>query len=171
TRKLLHSGDIRYEYDHQNPSYFSGDASLDNCQVLCRSCHSDKTSQRDRPAISKSRRISRRARGIRKRRVFRRWRAFDGTIRQARDGAADPHALWRGPPSNELSRSVNSRCTRSKRFSIACNEALTDANSFVCTACTVTIRASSRNSFSIVINRPPNVPSLSPRSELVFFWA
>lgn len=40
TRKLF-AGDIHY--DHRNPDALTGEPTLANCQVLCRSCHSAKT--------------------------------------------------------------------------------------------------------------------------------
>lgn len=48
------------EYDHIIPFYFSQDSSLENCQVLCVTCHrgcGGKTSD-DQKAISKSKRVS-----------------------------------------------------------------------------------------------------------------
>lgn len=52
-------------FDHINPDYFSKDATLENCQVLCVKCHRTKTSEKDRPAIDKSKRIWDRENGIR----------------------------------------------------------------------------------------------------------
>lgn len=52
-------------YDHINPEYFSKDATLENCQVLCWPCHRDKTGKVDVPAIAKSKRIWDRENGIR----------------------------------------------------------------------------------------------------------
>lgn len=40
TRKLF-PGDIHY--DHINPDGLTGEPTLENCQVLCRSCHAPKT--------------------------------------------------------------------------------------------------------------------------------
>jgi len=76
----LVTGNINY--DHIIPCYFVADASLDNCQVSCRSCHGIKTRERDIPRIRKSRRVRKRHLGIRKskRRGFWRWHRFDGSI-------------------------------------------------------------------------------------------
>ena len=51
----------KFHYDHRNPSEFSGDASLENCQCLCVGCHGTKTSRQDIPAIAKSNRLRYRA--------------------------------------------------------------------------------------------------------------
>ncbi len=45
-----------FHYDHIIPDWMGGDASLDNCQVLCRLCHAKKTAA-DVGAIAKVRRI------------------------------------------------------------------------------------------------------------------
>ena len=50
----LASGDIHY--DHVVPWALSCDSSLANCQVLCNSCHRDKTANRDMPSIAKAKR-------------------------------------------------------------------------------------------------------------------
>jgi len=62
TTKLM-QGDIHY--DHINPVEMSSDASLDNCQVLCRACHKAKT-QGDIRDIAKSNRLRNKAAGIKK---------------------------------------------------------------------------------------------------------
>lgn len=51
-------------YDHRGPDYFTKDNSLDNCQVICRSCDKLKYSGIDRPAIDRAKRIRDRDRGI-----------------------------------------------------------------------------------------------------------
>jgi 5-methylcytosine-specific restriction protein A len=61
--KLL-TGDIFY--DHRIPDAMGGEATLDNCQVLCRSHHDAKTRKADVPAIAKVKRIERKRIGIRK---------------------------------------------------------------------------------------------------------
>ena len=67
----------KFHYDHRNPSEFSGDASLENCQVLCLGCHGAKTAF-DVAAIAKSNRIAYRAAGLRPDRTIRAWRKFNG---------------------------------------------------------------------------------------------
>ena len=44
------------EYDHILPCEFDGEATVDNCQVLCRVCHKQKTAN-DVRALRKSDRI------------------------------------------------------------------------------------------------------------------
>ena len=67
-RKLLYG---EPEYDHDKAAEFGGDNSLENCRVLCRSCHSLKTRKRDIPLIAKSNRnLARRANVNRKRRSW-----------------------------------------------------------------------------------------------------
>lgn len=83
-RKLF-SGDIRY--DHANPDALGGEPTLENCAVLCKSCHRAKTSEKDIPAIAKSNRIRRRHIGIKKPTSFRGWRKMDGTPVWAKDRA------------------------------------------------------------------------------------
>jgi hypothetical protein len=67
-------------YDHIIPCGLGGGSILDNCQVLCRSCHMAKTASQDIPIIAKSKRIRRRHLGIRKPRVITAWRNFKGEI-------------------------------------------------------------------------------------------
>src|SRR4051812_10799082 len=67
-------------YDHRVPDALGGEAPLDNCQVLCRSCHGSKTTKRDIPTISKSKRNFNKAHGIKKPRSLRSWRRFSGEI-------------------------------------------------------------------------------------------
>ena len=72
----LHPG--RFIYDHRIPDYFCGEPTLHNCQVICRECNREKTN-RDAVDIGKSRRIRKRAAGIKRRGKIRGWRKFDGT--------------------------------------------------------------------------------------------
>ncbi len=62
TRKLM-TGD--YHYDHEIPDALGGEATLENCRVLCRACHHTKTSSEDMPRIAKANRNFRKSRGIR----------------------------------------------------------------------------------------------------------
>jgi len=54
----------REEHDHDNPDYFSKDNSLENCVVLCRTCHVEKT-RKDIADIAKSKRREERDMGFR----------------------------------------------------------------------------------------------------------
>lgn len=59
-------------YDHILPDALGGAATLDNCQVLCKTCHGGKTRDKDVPRISKARRgFEKRIRARDKRRGFR----------------------------------------------------------------------------------------------------
>jgi hypothetical protein len=58
-----------FHYDHIVAWALSRSSTADNCQVLCSSCHGDKTARRDVPAIAKVVRIRDRmmaTRGVRK---------------------------------------------------------------------------------------------------------
>lgn len=44
------------QYDHQIPDALGGAPTLDNCKVLCRTCHRSKTSTADQPRIAKMKR-------------------------------------------------------------------------------------------------------------------
>ena len=70
----------KFHYDHRNPAAFAGSDHLENCQVLCISCHASKTAKHDIPAIAKSNRIRAREAGIRPERHIRAWRNFAGEI-------------------------------------------------------------------------------------------
>jgi 5-methylcytosine-specific restriction protein A len=52
TAQVTGAGDI--EFDHVVPWELSHDSSLGNCQILCLTCHDDKTAGRDVPAIAKA---------------------------------------------------------------------------------------------------------------------
>ncbi len=60
--RILREGDINY--DHVSPDAISGDNSLENCAVLCRSCHAIKTTS-DRKDIASTYRKRDRSQGIR----------------------------------------------------------------------------------------------------------
>lgn len=51
------------QFDHGNPDALLGEPTLENCQVLCRTCHGRKT-KRDRKDIAKSNHVRDRGRGI-----------------------------------------------------------------------------------------------------------
>lgn len=57
-------------FDHIIPAAIGGDNSLTNCAVLCVPCHLEKTTKRDIPIIAKSKRVSDRHNGIRKKSRF-----------------------------------------------------------------------------------------------------
>ena len=44
-------------YDHRVPDALGGEPALENCQVLCRTCHGLKTAKEDIPRIAKSKRV------------------------------------------------------------------------------------------------------------------
>ena len=46
------------EYDHRIPDALGGEPVLDNCAVLCRSCHGAKTAREDVPRIAKAKRVA-----------------------------------------------------------------------------------------------------------------
>lgn len=66
------------EFDHDCAAAMQGPATLENCAVLCRTCHKRKTKQ-DRKIIAKSNRTRDTARGIYKPRTITGWRSFNGT--------------------------------------------------------------------------------------------
>lgn len=59
-----------FDYDHDKPAAFGGEAVLENCRVLCDACHGAKTYKRDIPAVAKSNRIRAHRAGIRKKSRF-----------------------------------------------------------------------------------------------------
>lgn len=73
----------KFAYDHIIPDALGGEPTLDNCQVLCRACHKEKTGKADIPRIAKTKRISDREKGIRRPRTITRWRRFDGSVVEA----------------------------------------------------------------------------------------
>jgi 5-methylcytosine-specific restriction enzyme A len=68
----------RIEYHHDKECTFGGSAELENCIVLCRSCHEIITGKRA-AVIAKSSRIRGKHIGIKKPRSIRAWRKFDGS--------------------------------------------------------------------------------------------
>lgn len=67
-----------FHYDHRIPDWMGGEASLENCQVLCHACHKVKTRE-DIRNIAKSKRIIDRNRGIKKSGRKLCYQKFDGT--------------------------------------------------------------------------------------------
>ncbi len=67
TARLLTGG---YHYDHDTPDALGGEPTLDNCKLLCKACHSLKTTRADAPNIAKAKRRERKHLGIRKRSTF-----------------------------------------------------------------------------------------------------
>jgi 5-methylcytosine-specific restriction protein A len=59
-----------FAYDHDKPAAFGGDASLDNCRVLCNGCHGEKTFRTDIPRIAKSNRVRAKQAGIKRKSKF-----------------------------------------------------------------------------------------------------
>lgn len=58
------------EYDHATPAAIGGDNTFANCRCVCKRCHRIKTSEKDVPEISRSRRIYEKRAGVRKRGGF-----------------------------------------------------------------------------------------------------
>ena len=54
------------EYDHRIPAAIGGSNDLNNCVVMRKKCHRQKTTDKDIPEISKSQRIAEKAMGLRK---------------------------------------------------------------------------------------------------------
>ena len=68
----------RFEYDHDKEDTFGGEPTLENCKVLCSSCHRAKTGG-NAAKIAKSNRIRNKFIGIRKKKRTIPGRRFDGT--------------------------------------------------------------------------------------------
>lgn len=66
------------EYHHDKEDTFGGEPTLENCVVLCKSCHSVRTGQQAKK-IAKSNRIRNDFLGIRKKKRTIPGRRFDGT--------------------------------------------------------------------------------------------
>jgi 5-methylcytosine-specific restriction protein A len=56
----------KFAYDHDIADGLGGEPTLENCVVLCKSCHDEKTRTNDVPIIAKTKRIQDREQGIRK---------------------------------------------------------------------------------------------------------
>lgn len=72
-------------YEHINPDGLTGDPTLENCAVLCRTCWRIKTTKYDQPEVARAKRRARSNAGIRPRTKFKGWRKFDGTPVRASD--------------------------------------------------------------------------------------
>lgn len=71
----------KFHYDHVIPTAVGGEATLENCQVACVSCHGAKTDAKDKPEIARTKRIRDKHTGaFNKRSGFRGWRKFNGEI-------------------------------------------------------------------------------------------
>lgn len=60
--RVLRDGDINYH--HILASALGGSNDLDNCAVLCRTCHAITTATNEQPVIAQDRRVADLARGI-----------------------------------------------------------------------------------------------------------
>lgn len=45
-----------FEYDHELPDWYGGEPTLENCVVVCRTCHKHATHRVDAPKMAKARR-------------------------------------------------------------------------------------------------------------------
>lgn len=50
----------RFQYDHRKPLSMGGLSDLENCQVLCTTCHGLKTAKQEAPVRAKAKRVHRR---------------------------------------------------------------------------------------------------------------
>lgn len=67
------------EYHHDIPCELGGNNSIDNCVVLCKTCHRASTSTKDIPRIAKAKRVERKHIGAHKSHSpIRGWRKFNG---------------------------------------------------------------------------------------------
>lgn len=53
TARLRYGG---FHYDHDLPDWLGGEPTLENCRVLCLTCHKLKTTKQDVPQIAKTKR-------------------------------------------------------------------------------------------------------------------
>lgn len=67
------------EYDHVVRAADGGEASLENCAAVCRSCHRHKTSAFDVPEAAKTKRMSDKSKGIRTKKKPIQSRGFEPT--------------------------------------------------------------------------------------------
>jgi 5-methylcytosine-specific restriction endonuclease McrA len=73
----LFAGNI--EYHHSKECTFGGEPTLENCVCACRGCHRAVTN-RQAKVVAKSNRVRAKHLGIDKRRGFKGWRRFDGSV-------------------------------------------------------------------------------------------
>lgn len=71
---------VKFHFDHDIADGLGGEPTLENCKVLCRTCHKEKTTKHDVPLIAKTKRIQDRHNGIKRPRSIRSWRKFNGEI-------------------------------------------------------------------------------------------
>lgn len=57
---------MKFHFDHDIADGLGGEPTLENCKVLCHTCHNEKTRKHDVPLIAKVKRISDKHNGIRK---------------------------------------------------------------------------------------------------------
>jgi len=60
----------KFDYDHRKADGLGGEPTLENCQVLCKSCHHEKTVKEDRPIMDKADAIRKKHLGIKTSRGF-----------------------------------------------------------------------------------------------------
>jgi 5-methylcytosine-specific restriction protein A len=56
----------RFDYDHDKPDGLDGEPTLENCKVLCTTCHGIKTHTVDRPIMQKADNIKAKHLGFKK---------------------------------------------------------------------------------------------------------
>lgn len=56
----------KFDYDHDVPDGLGGKATLENCKVLCRKCHNEKTHKHDNPIMKKADRQRKKHLGIKR---------------------------------------------------------------------------------------------------------
>lgn len=81
--RKIHVGQ-KWELDHGMPLILGGAHAENNLRVICDWCHKAKT-RTEQARKAKADHVAKRHAGIRKRRSFRAWRKFDGTIVHADD--------------------------------------------------------------------------------------
>jgi 5-methylcytosine-specific restriction endonuclease McrA len=78
--ELCGGASARFEFDHILAAELGGEATLENCQMVCVICHRGKTTT-DIRMIRKSDRIRDRKSGaLKSKKGFRGWKLFDGTL-------------------------------------------------------------------------------------------